>query len=218
MSNQRKHMINSQIYTNKVENEFVLAALAAVPREDFVPEKLRGVAYVDEDLDLGEGRFLMEPMIFARLLQLAEIKDSEKVLVVGSSTGYTVAVIAALCKQVIGLENNINFISMAQNSLKKLGVANSAFVKAELDKGAERHKMFDLIFINGAVENVPAKLYAQLNDGGRIVAVKAGEHNAPGPYEAVLYHKNGDMISETHGFQAFVPKLKEFDSKPEFRF
>jgi len=213
----RQSMIDSQIYTNKVENEFVLAVLESVPREEFVPEKLRGVAYIDEDLSLGEGRFLMEPMIFARLLQLADIKKAEKVLVVASSTGYAVAVIAALAGQVVGLENNINFISTAQAVLKKLGITNAAFVKAELDKGAERHKPFDVIFINGAVETIPPKLFSQLNENGRIVAIKADD-SSHGPYHATLIHKHGSVISESREFQAFTPKLAELNRKPGFQF
>lgn len=216
-SKARKQMIDSQIYTNKVEDEFVLAALETVPREEFVPEKLRGVAYIDEDLNLGEGRFLIEPMVFARMLQLANFKKDEKVLVVASASGYPVAVIAALAGQVVGLENNINFISSAQSSLKKLGIDNVSFVKAELDKGAERHKPFDAIFINGALENIPAKLYSQLNEGGRLIAVKA-EPGHYGPHYVTMYHKNAGVVSEIKAFQAFVPKLTEFNSKPGFKF
>ena len=93
----RQHMIDNQIYTNKVENEFM-------------PLPLQGVAYIDGDLPLGENRILMEPMVFARLLEFADIKKHEKILVIGCGTGYPVAVISGLAEQVIGLENNINFI------------------------------------------------------------------------------------------------------------
>ena len=214
----RHNMLDSQIYTNKVEDQRVLAAIDIVPREEFVPQHLRGVAYIDQDLDIGDDRFLMEPMIFARLLQLADIQKTEKVLVVGSATGYTVAVIAALAKQVIGLENNINLISSAQSSMKKLGLGNASFVKAELTKGADRHKPFDVIFINGAVEDVPALVIAQLKDGGRIVTVKADKDLPNGPHHAVLIHKHGKVVSEQKQFQAFTTRLNEFNIKHGFEF
>lgn len=214
----RKHMIDSQIYTNKVEDERVLAAIQAIPREEFVPEKYRGVAYIDEDLVIGEGRFLMEPMIFARLLQTADIKKTDKVLIVGAGTGYAVAVIAALAGEVVGLEDNINFVSAAQENIRRLEINNATFVKAELTQGADRQKPYDLIFINGAVEDVPGTLVSQLKDGGKIVTVKAEINKPHGPYYAITIHKNGAIISETREFQAFTIKLAEFNKKRGFDF
>lgn len=214
----RKHMVDSQIYTNKVEDEKVLAAIRAIPREEFVPEKYRGVAYVDEDLVIGEGRFLMEPMIFARLLQTAEIKKTDKVLVIGAGTGYAVAVIAAIANEVVGVEDDINFISAAQENLKKLEINNATFVKDEITKGADRQKPYDLIFVNGAVEELPKALFSQLKDNGKVVAIKAEMDKPHGPYFAVLMHKSGDVISETREFQAFTLKLAEFNKKRGFDF
>ena len=214
----RQHMLKNQIYTNKVQDELVLAALEAIPREEFVPENLRGVAYIDEDLRLGAGRFLMEPAVFARLLQLAEIKKSEKVLVVPAATGYAVAVIAQLALEVVGLENNINLITAAQGNLNKLNIKNAAFVKAELAKGAERQKPFDLIFINGAVEIIPKTLISQLRENGRIVAIKAMPGQASGPFFGIVIHKHGNVLSEAKDFQAFTPLVHEFKQPKGFKF
>jgi len=218
ISSARENMLNSQIYTNKVDDEFVLAAIEAVPRENFVPENLRGVAYVDKDLPLGDGRILMEPMVFARLLQLAEIKETEKVLVVASATGYAVAVIAGMAAEVVGCENNLNFITAAQGNLKNLGIANAAFVKAELPLGAERHKPFDVIFINGAVEEIPLKILAQLSENGRLVTVKASLEQPHGPHYGSLVHYRNKVVSLTKEFQAFTAKLPEFNARRGFEF
>lgn len=213
----RQNMVNSQIYTNKVENEYVLTALQLIPREEFVPEKLRGVAYIDDNLPLGEGRFIMEPMIFARLLQIADIRKHEKVLVLPCATGYPVAVISELAKEVVGLDDNINFLTLAQNSMKKLGLTNTSFIKGELESGAERLKPFDVIFINGEVEEIPKTIFSQLNENGRVVAVRS-DVGSTAPGYAILAHKTGGFISETKSFQAFVPKLKEFDKPQSFQF
>lgn len=214
----RKNMVDCQIHTNKVESEQVLAALQSTPREDFVPDRFHGVAYLDEDLPIGEGRYLMEPMVFAKLLQLADINDSQKVLVIGAGTGYAVAVIAQLAREVIGLEDNINLISAAQANLKKLGINNASFVKAELTEGADRQKPYDLIFINGAVEEIPAAIYAQLKDNGHIITVKADENNEHAPYFGVAIHKTGKINSEIKKFQAFTNKLPGFEKKRGFDF
>lgn len=214
----RLHMVKSQIATNKVGDQYVLAALEVIPREEFVPEKYRGVAYLDDDLPIGEGRILMEPMIFARLLQLADISKDEKVLVIGAATGYPVAVISQLAGEVVGLEDNINFISAAQASLKKLQIANASFVKAELTEGAERQKPFDVIFINGAVEEVPKNITSQLKEGGRVITVKADEEALNGPYYAVSMHRHGELVTEQKWFQAFTRKLPGFQVKRGFEF
>src|SRR5258706_11513861 len=100
----RLNMVESQVRTNKVTAPAVVAALLAVPRERFVPEKLRGVAYVDKDLPVGGARYLLEPMVLARLLQLAQIKPTDRVLDVGAATGYSSAVLAPLARSVVALE------------------------------------------------------------------------------------------------------------------
>ncbi len=113
----RANMVESQIRPNKVTDERVIAAFAQVRRELFVPERLRGVAYADEDLPLGGGRYLMRPMVAARLLQAAAIQRGDAVLVAGAGTGYEAAVAALLGRSVIALEDNAELARLGRSAL-----------------------------------------------------------------------------------------------------
>jgi len=102
----RRNMVERQVRTNKVTDEAVLEALAQLPRERFVPESLSAVAYIDEDVPLGNGRYLMEPMVFARLVQAAQLQPGDRVLDLGCGCGYSTAILSRLANQVIALESD----------------------------------------------------------------------------------------------------------------
>ena len=157
----RLAMIQSQVLPNKVTDERVTEAMNAVPRENFVPKPLRGVAYVDEDLSVGDGRYLMEPMVFARLLQSAIIKPSDVVLDVGCATGYSTAVLAQLAATVVALEENEELAERATEQLTALEVANAAVITAPLKAGYADQQPYDVIILNGSVADVPAALTSQ---------------------------------------------------------
>ena len=122
----RRNMVESQIRPNKVTDPLLLAALLEIPREQFLPKSRRGVAYVDEDIEVGEGRYLMEPMVLARLLQAAEIKPTDIALDIGCATGYSTAVLARLANSVVALEADAELAALASENLIELGVANAA--------------------------------------------------------------------------------------------
>src|SRR5579883_1628349 len=124
----RLNMVESQVRPNKVTDPRLLEALLEVPREGFVSEQLRGVAYVDEDVPLGGGRFLMEPMVFARLVQTAAVKPADTVLEVGCGTGYGAAVLARLAARVVTLESEPELGRQAEANLRRLGVSNAKVV------------------------------------------------------------------------------------------
>ena len=108
----RRNMVERQVRTNKVTDEAVLEALAQVPRERFVPEEFRKVAYIDEDVPLGGGRYLMEPMVFARLVQAAQLQPVGRVLDLGCSCGYSTAILSRLANRVIALESDGVWLSL----------------------------------------------------------------------------------------------------------
>lgn len=168
----RTHMIDCQLRPNGVNDERILAAIADVPREMFLPKAKRAIAYVDEDLEIAEGRYLVEPVTFARMLVAADIKSTDVVLDIGCASGYSSAVIAGLADAVVALEENELLADRAESKLSAQDIMNVAVIKGELCKGVPKQGPFDVIFLGGAVDTVPAKLVKQLKEGGRLVCVK----------------------------------------------
>ena len=210
----RRNMVESQLRPNKVTDPALLEALATVPRESFVPAALCGVAYVDEDVPLGRGRFLMEPMIFGRLCDLAMVRPSDVVLLIGAGLGYGAAVLARLAGRVIALESDHDFAQQAAQALQGLGAANVAVVEGPLAAGAPRQAPFDAILFDGAVDRVPAAILGQLGEGGRLAAVV----RPAGMGQATLMTRRGGMVASRVAFDAAVPLLPGFEHEPAFVF
>jgi len=167
----RLNMVESQLRPSNITDPALLSAMGELPREDFVPEQLRGIAYVDEDIALGNGRFLMEPVVLARLLQLAEVRRTDKGLVIGCGTGYGTAVLARLCHHVVGLEADHAVAEATARRLRDLGIRNAWIVEGTLTAGYAARAPYDVILLSGAVEMVPGAITDQLAEGGRLVAV-----------------------------------------------
>lgn len=211
----RLNMVESQVRPNKVTDARLLGALLDVPRELFVPDRLRGVAYVDEDVPVGGGRYLMEPMVFARLLQTAQIGPTDAVLDVGAATGYAAAIIAKLAARVVALESDADLARAAEASLRRLGVANAKVVVGSLAAGWPGDAPYDVIVFDGAVERIPPRVIDQLADGGRLLAVVAPP-NEPG--RATLLVKVGGALSRRVVFDAGTPALPGLELEPGFAF
>jgi protein-L-isoaspartate(D-aspartate) O-methyltransferase len=211
----RLNMVESQIRTNKVTDERIIGAMLNLPRERFVPKQLRGIAYVDEDIQIGNGRYLMEPMVIARLLQVANIGARDIVLAVGVGAGYDAAVLSRLSATVVALESESTLASGASRLLAELGMDNVAVVEGPLASGYPRQAPYDVIVLGGAVEEIPAALYDQLAEGGRLVAVVA----PPGePGRAVLAIRTQGAISARAVFDAATHRLPGFAREPGFVF
>ncbi len=211
----RVNMIEGQLRPNRVSDERILATLGTVPRERFVPSARRGLAYVDEDLDVGHGRTLMEPMVFARLLEAAAIKPSDIVLDIGCGTGYSTAVIAGLCDTVVALESEPALADMARARIEELGIENAAVLDGPLAEGYPKQAPYDVIFINGAVAVLNDGLTAQLSEGGRLVAVVRPD---AGPGRASVLLRQSGAVSRRQYFDASIPVLPEFTAPPQFVF
>ena len=214
----RERMVDTQLRPNAITDTRILTAMLDVARETFVPATLRNMAYLDEDLPLGgEGgasRFLMEPMTFAKLVQLADIAADDLVLDVGAATGYTSAVISRLCGAVVGLEADESLASDATDALAEGGFDNVAVFTGPLEAGFASQGPYDVIIFEGAVEQVPDVFFAQLRDGGRLAAVVQD-----GPIgRATLFVKTGDNISGSVAFDANIRTLPGFARAPEFVF
>lgn len=212
----RLNMVESQIRTNKVSDEGVLGAFESLPRERFVPDNKQGIAYIDEDLPIGHGRFLIEPMVLARLLQAAGPRAGEMALDVGCGTGFSTAVMARLGATVVGLESEEELVESANRLLTDLDIDNGVVVRGTLHEGYEKQAPYDVILIGGTVEFVPDAIIGQLADGGRLATVLRTENGGMG--QAMLYRRDGEVIAHRALFDASVPALPGFARKRGFTF
>jgi protein-L-isoaspartate(D-aspartate) O-methyltransferase len=211
----RSHMLESQLRPNKVTDDRVLNAFASIRRELYVPEHLRPVAYVDEDLPLGGGRYLMEPMVAARLLQAAAIARTDAALIVGAGTGYEAALTAMLARNVLALEEDPELARQARTGLVEHAIASVSVVEGPLREGYRPRAPYDVILFGGAVVDTPSEIAAQLADGGRILAV-VKPANAMG--RATLMTRTGGVLARRVIFDAATPVLPGFAPKPAFEF
>ena len=211
----RAHMIESQLRPNKVMDGRVLGAFAEIRREFFVPEHLRAVAYIDEDLPIGGGRYLMEPMVVARLLQAAMIEHTDTVLIIGAGTGYEAAVAAMLARSVIALEDNPELARRARAALVDHSIASVSVVEEPLSQGYQPRAPYDVILFSGAVVEVPSEIDSQLVEGGRLLATVK---SASGIGRATLRTRTGGVLAQRVLFDAATPPLPGFSPKPAFVF
>lgn len=213
----RHNMVDRQLRANRVSNQQILKAMNTVVREDFVPESLRYLAYADDDLALGQGRYLVEPVVLGRLVQAADPSYRDKVLYVGCLTGYGPAVLSQLTGRVVGLESNLGFVADAKRlTLDKF--KNIAIVGGDLCNGCAEQAPFDIIFFEGSVNSIPQKLFDQLGNGGRLIAVIGGTEGGGAMGVATLFIKIDNVITQRALFDCAVPVLPGFSQKPAFIF
>lgn len=159
-SSMRTAMVESQLRTSDVDDQRVIAAMAHVAREDFVPAERRAMTYVDRPIPLANGRSLNPPLVTGRLLKEAQIVEGDKVLLIGAATGYSAALLATLGAKVTAVE---------EEGGAEIAVAGVSVVRGPLKAGSAAGAPYDMLFIDGAVEEVPAALVQQLADGARVV-------------------------------------------------
>lgn len=210
----RKNMIESQLRTNKVVDEALLSSMAQAPRERFLPDELRAVAYVDEDLQLTADRCLLEPMVLARLLQALELTSGDAVLDIASGTGYAAAVMARLAGAVFAQESDEGLQGKAATLFGELALDNIVPVDGDLGDGCAEHAPYNAILIEGAVDAVPAGILDQLAEGGRLVTIVMEK----GIGRATLFRRVGGHMSRRVIFDAHAPLLKDFRKPAEFKF
>jgi protein-L-isoaspartate(D-aspartate) O-methyltransferase len=166
----RTHMVDSQVRPNKVTDRRILDAMRRLPRETFVPASLSARAYADEDVPLGNGRVLLEPMVMARLAQAADVRPGEKVLVVAAGGGYGAALLAAMGAKVTALEEDPALLAIARAALA--GTAGVELVQGRLTEGWPAGGPYDLVFVEAAAEVFPPALTAQAKPEGRLVGIR----------------------------------------------
>jgi len=211
----RRTMVDCQVRPSDVTDLRIIAALLDVAREQFVAPSRRAIAYLDLDLPVADGspRALLKPMVFAKLLQAAEIRETDRVLDVGCTSGYSAAVLAKLAGTIVALEEDPALARAAAENLGALG-ARVAVASGPLNAGWQADAPYDAILVEGASEVRPDRLLAQLKDGGRLVAVIG---SAP-LGKATLYRKVSGQITALPLFDAAAPLLPGFAKTPAFVF
>ncbi len=211
----RRNMVDSQLRTSKVTDERLVAAMAAIRREEFVPASRRPVAYVDEALPVAPGRYLPAPLVAARLYQMATPTPDDLVLLVGAGTGYGAAVLGRLVSAVVALECDNELAAMAEQALAAAEIDNVIVAEGPLEEGWEKQAPYDIIAFEGAIAEVPEAILSQLAPNGRIVAAMIGANDIP---VATILWKTPTSVAAESVFDANIPTLPGFERVREFEF
>ncbi len=211
----RENMVKSQLRTNHITNDDVIRAFNKVPREDFIPEAFRESAYLDENIKLSNGRFMLEPLLAAHFVQSAALKADDQVLVLGATTGYETALIAEFTHSIIALESDLSLRKSMEAILAHHDKEYVAVIEKDYTQGYEDEAPFDVIVILGGVPSFPEHIAAQLRDGGRLIYIERSEHAAG---QLMCYTKSGDGFAHQMIRTAQTPILKGFETKKTFNF
>jgi protein-L-isoaspartate(D-aspartate) O-methyltransferase len=211
---QRQKMVDGQLITTGITDKAVLAAMLSVPREAFLPSDKRPFAHIDEDIEIGDGRYLMEPSPFAKLLQLAKIGPDAIVLDIGAASGYSSAVLSRIAASVIAVDESEALVAQASNKLVELGFDNVAVIQASHAEGCAAEAPYDAIVIEGSLAAVPSALTDQLKAGGRLVAV-IGSGNAAAAW---VFIKSDGLVSKRREFNCAIKPLAGFALEDVFVF
>lgn len=208
----RRMMVDTQVRPSDVTKYPIIEAMLAVPREKFVADADVEAAYADTNIALGEGRVLLEARTLAKMLDALDIQSDELVLDVACGLGYSTAVIARLAQMVIGVEDDEAVAADAQAQLADVNADNAIIHSGALAGGAADHGPYDVIVLQGGVEDIPQTLLDQLRDGGRIAAIYMS--GALG--EVKVGYKSGEQISWRFDFNAGAPVLPGFTKSRAF--
>ena len=210
----RQVMVDNQLRTSNVTDRRLLGAMGTVARENFVPAARRGLAYIDEAHDLGHGRAMPAPAPFAKLIQLADIQPTDAVLDLGAGLGYSTAVLSQLAHEVVGVESEAALAAEAQKALDVAGVGNAEIVVSGFDDVRPHARGFDVIVLEGSIDEVPHGLFKLLRDGGRLVAMIRRGATAV----ANVFVKTGDTVNSRAEFNTSLPPLTTAKKPDEFVF
>ena len=211
----RFNMIEQQIRPWDVLDTEVLHLLSVVKREDFVPLAHKALAFVDMEIPIGQGQVMLAPRVEARMLQDAAVQKHEKVLEIGSGSGYMTALLAHRAQRVISLEINPELAAMARTNLQKAGIHNAEVRNIDGSVGAPAEGPFDVIMLCGSVAEAPQNLLSNLKIGGRLIAIVGPEPMM----RATLITRTGDADFKTsQPWDTVAPRLLNFPEPSHFKF
>jgi protein-L-isoaspartate(D-aspartate) O-methyltransferase len=209
----RRAMVQDQIRKRGVASQRVLEAMLSIPRHEFVPEQFRAEAYADKPLPIGEGQTISQPFMVGAMTEALELDGSERVLEIGTGSGYQSAVLSVLSREVISIENHTSLALAAQERLGRLGYANVHVHNGDGSAGFSDAAPYDAILITAAAPEIPPLLVSQLREGGRLVAPVGGQDNQ----ELLQARKEaGALLSRVLFDCKFVPLLGRYGwSRPD---
>ncbi len=208
----RTMMVDTQVRPSDVTKFPIIDAMLSVPREAFVPDRLREAAYLGENLDLGEGRVMLDPRTLAKMLDALDIEGDELVLDIGAAHGYSSAVIARMAEAVVGVEADAALVEEAQRTLLEHGADNVIMQQGDLATGAPDHGPYDVILLQGAVEHLPEAITDQLKEGGRMACLFL--EGALGVVR--IGYKIDGRLNWRYAFNAGAPVLPGFERHAAF--
>jgi len=208
----RKIMVDTQIRPSDVTKFPIIDAFLFVPREKFVPDGKREAAYIGENFQIGQSRVILEPRTLAKLLDALDVNNDELVLDIGTGLGYSSAVISLVAEFVIAVEDDSSLASEAEEILSEIGADNVVVEINKLEEGAPEHGPYDVIIIQGGVEEIPGSILKQLKNGGRVGAIFIEK----GLGTAKIGFKLNDKINWRYSFNAAAPVLPGFFKQKDF--
>ena len=211
----RFNMIEQQIRPWEVLDQGVLSLLALVKREDFVPPAYRALAFFDTEVPLPEGQAMLAPRVEARLLQALHVARHERVLEIGTGSGFMAALLAYKAQQVITMEIRPALAAMATANLRRAGIANATVLEADGTRGLPAQAPFDAILLSGSVAAVPQALLDQLKTGGRLLAIVGDE---PVMCATLFTRVAERQFKREVMFDTVAPRLQGFAESPRFAF
>ena len=211
----RFNMIEQQIRPWNVLDAGVLDLLASVRRDAFVPQAHKALAYADLEIPLPGGQCMLAPRLEARLLQDLNVKKTDKVLEIGTGSGFLTALLAHQAASVLSLELNPELVAFAKSNLQKAGITNADVRQGDGSKGAAAHGPFDVIVLGGSVADIPHHLLEQLKVGGRLAAVVGDE---PVMCATFVTRTSATDFRTTQPWDCDAPRLQNFAEKSRFTF
>ncbi len=218
-------MVDCQIRTFDVTDQRLIARVLAVPRERFVPDEVRDLAYSDIGFTIeptiagGTARYLLPPLILVRLIQGGRVRATDRVLDVACGGGYSTAILAGIAAEVHALESDASLCADLSERLEAFGLGGTATHQGDLAEGYAAGGPFDVILINGTIETNFDALLAQLANGGRLLAIMRGDDDPTGrAAKAFCFEKRGDDVGRRYLFDASAPVLPAFRTAPSFVF
>ena len=209
-----KLMVDGQIKPMNGMTKQLLTIFYSLDRDDFIPEHLKKMSYVEKNLEIEKGRLILKPELVAKIVLGINIKVNENVLLLGSASGYLSAVLSHQAETVIVVEENDTLLAFSENAIKKNNINNVVFLRDKIVNGCIDQSPFNAIIIEGAVEEVPSNILSQLDEDGRLLAIVSRD----GVCSAILYRKKGNIFNEQQLFNCSLPTLDVFKNKNSFSF